>query len=196
MNIRKINFTRLFGSILVGGGAFVIISSFLPIVKNEIEYGFRQTISVSKKEIVPVDRDFGIVIPKINANSKIIKNIDPFNPLEYQLALTKGVAHAKGSFLPGDPGNIFLFSHSSSDFLNAQLYNSIFYLLIKLEKGDEIDIYYNQKKFSYQVTEKKIVSSKDTNYLKSDTKEESLTLMTCWPPGTSLKRLIIQASSN
>lgn len=193
MKFRSINLSNIIGSTLVVGGAFVIVSSLTPIIKNEIEYDIRKFSSAPQAEIVPVDRDFGIVIPKINANSKIIKNVDPFNSVEYQLALTKGVAQAKGSSLPGETGNIFLFSHSSSDILHAQLYNSIFYLLIKLEKEDMIEIYFNQLKYVFRVTEKKVVASNDLSELHAASKDETLTLMTCWPPGTSLKRLIIKA---
>lgn len=171
----------------------MIISIFFPIAKEEIDYQIRKSSNSSPAEIVPADKDFGIVIPKINANSKVIANVDPFNSLDYQMALSKGVAHAKGTVLPGNIGNMFIFSHSSADFLHAQIYNSIFYLLSKLDKDDVIKIYYQQKEFVYKVIDKRIVGSNEINYLKPNSTEETLTLMTCWPPGTSLKRLIVQA---
>jgi len=111
----------------------------------------------------------------------------------YQKALTKGVAHAKGTSLPGQGGNIFIFSHSSSDFLNARRYNSIFYLLSKLVLGDEVKIYFENTEYKYSVLSRKAVEPTDLSYLASRSDQEVLTLMTCWPPGTSQKRLIIQA---
>lgn len=148
---------------------------------------------VKNKIIKPIDEEFGIVIPKINANAKVIKDVSPFNSSEYQLALTKGVAHAKGSVYPGQFGNVFLFSHSSVNFYEAVRYNSVFYLLSKLEKGDDIYIFYKNNKIKYKVFDKKIVDSGDTFYLTNNLKKHTLTVMTCWPPGTTFKRLLVIA---
>lgn len=142
--------------------------------------------------IVPSSIYF-FVIPKINANSKVIKDVNPLNASEYQWALTKGVAHAKGSAYPGQFGNVFLFSHSSVNFYEAARYNSVFYLLSKLEKGDDVYIFYNKAKIKYSVTEKKIVDPKNISYLTNNSKKHTLTLMTCWPPGTTLNRLLVIA---
>lgn len=177
--------------------AFVIFGgTFIPIIRQEINFRTNKYDSPQEiKQITPVDTDFGIMIPRIRANAKVIKNVDPFISAEYQVALTRGVAHAKGSALPGQPGNIFIFSHSSVDFLNASKYNSIFYLLTKLEKDDSIKLFYEDKEYDYLVIEKTIVNADEIEYLTLEpTKEETLTLMTCWPAGTSLKRLIIQAT--
>lgn len=173
----------------------ILSGTFIPVLKQEIDYKLgKYSLNQDIKETKPIDTDFGILIPKIGANSRVIKNVDPFNSREYQMALTKGVAHAKGSSLPGQPGNIFLFSHSSTDFLNATRYNSIFYLLTKLEKDDSIKLYYDGKEYDYLVKVKKTVEPDAIQYLEGDSKDETLTLMTCWPPGTSIKRLIVVAS--
>jgi sortase A len=184
-----------FGVILILFALIVISGTFLPVLREEINYDLgRYGDANDTKDIKPIDTDFGILIPKIGANAHVIKNVDPFNSKEYQAALTRGVAHAKGTSLPGQPGNVFFFSHSSSDFLNASRYNSIFYLLTKLEMGDKIKIFYEGQEYTYQVTTKKIVNSDAISHLSSPEKGESLTLMTCWPPGTALKRLIVQAT--
>lgn len=184
----------LLGVGLILFGVFVLGVTFIPILHQEINYKFGKYSPVGEtKEVKPLDTDFGILIPKIGANASIVRNVDPFNSNEYQLALSRGVAHAKGTSLPGRPGNIFLFSHSSSDFLNATRYNSIFYLLSKLEKDDSINLFYDGKEYDYAVRSKQIVNANAINLLTDDSEAETLTLMTCWPPGTSIKRLIIQA---
>ncbi|OGD83331.1 hypothetical protein A2572_04670 [Candidatus Collierbacteria bacterium RIFOXYD1_FULL_40_9] len=187
------NLPIVFGSVLLATGLFVLITTYLPIFKNEVSYQVLHKKVKTDTTINPIDSDFGIVIPKIGANSKIIKNVDPFDSTVYQKALTKGVAHANTSKLPGEGKNIFLFSHSSTDFLTATRYNSIFYLLSKLEEGDEIKVFYKQKEYQYKVKDKKVVTPSQINFLKSDSNAETLTLMTCWPPGTDFKRLIVQA---
>lgn len=134
------------------------------------------------------------MIPTIRASARIVKDVDPYSSEVYQKALTQGVAHALGTGTPGGNRNIFLFSHSSVNFYEASRYNSVFYLLHRLEPGDPIEIYYRGEKYVYLVSDKKIVEAEAVSYLTNPLPSETLTLMTCWPPGTTLKRLVIQAS--
>lgn len=179
-----------FGLLLLAISILLFLLIFHPVITEEVKYNLRSKTDLDKA-IVPSDTDFGIVIPKIKANAAVIKNVDPYNANVYQRQLTKGVAHARGSALPGRAGNVFLFAHSSDNFYNANRYNSVFYLLNKLEKDDEIDLYFEKKKYQYRVSAKKIVAPTAIAYLKGSSFLNKLTLMTCWPPGTTLKRLII-----
>ena len=187
--------------ILISTGLILIITSvvlfiyiFAPIFQVELNYNLNKpnkTIS----QIIPTDKSFGIVIPKIGANAKIISQVDPYNSYIYQVALTKGVAQAKGSAFPNQTGNIFLFSHSSASLLDAKTYNSIFYLLSKLKKEDKIYIYYKNLRYEYKVNQIKIVDASDVSYLNAKSDKKTLTLMTCWPAGTNYKRLLVIADS-
>ncbi len=182
------------GLVLVAASLALLLATFWPVILEELGYGARQVLSQTPTEIVPVDAEFGIVIPKLGANAKVIANVDPFNSRTYQNALTRGVAHAKGTGVPGSAGNVFLFSHSSVNFYEATRYNSVFYLLTKLEAGDEIILYYKGEKYTYRVSSKRTVSATAVQYLKAMGGErETVTLMTCWPPGTTFKRLLVLA---
>ena len=183
---------KLVGFLFLFFAIVIVFKIYFPVAKAEIVYQVTKS-SPSKTEIKPVNTDFSIVIPKIKVNAKVVKNVDPFDSKIYQKALTQGVAHAKGSGLPGFPGNTFIFAHSATDWAEANQYNAVFYLTNKLDPGDEITIYYEGSKYQYTVTEKKIVSGTDINYLSTNLNTNQLTLMTCWPPGTTLKRLIIIA---
>lgn len=141
----------------------------------------------------PVDPNFSIVIPKIGANAKVIPNVDASNYDSYIDALTKGVAHADGTGFPGGRSNIYLFAHSTDSFWNVGRYNAVFYLLKELEPGDEIDVFYGRVRHKYKVVEKKIVSPSDVHYLTDKTLYEQLILQTCWPPGTTLDRMLVIA---
>lgn len=143
--------------------------------------------------ITPVSTDFGLVIEKINANAKIIPNVDPSNEKEYLDALSKGIAHAKGTHFPGEKGNIYLFSHSTDAPWNFVRYNAIFYLLNKLEIGDRVILFYKGRRYDYIVFDKTVVSPTETSYLTNHYDEEILTLQTCDPPGTTINRLIVRA---
>jgi len=200
---------KIVANILISLGLLILVLTFWQPVFQEIKYQVSQWQGVKYEvggkdakmqrfkdakmvEIVPVDTNFGIVIPKINANVKIFANIDPFNPQEFLPILKKGVAHAKGTGFPGEGKNIYLFAHSTDAFFNFDQYNAVFYLIGKLEKNDEIDIYNQGELYKYGVLEKMVVSPAAVEYLKPE-KEEILTLQTCYPPGTTLKRLIVRA---
>jgi len=144
--------------------------------------------------ILPADPNFSIVIPKIAANSRILANVNTAAYDEYIKALGEGVAHAQGTAFPGDGGHIYLFAHSTDNILNVGTYNAVFYLLYKLEKNDEILLFYQGKKFTYRVIGKRIVKPTEIHYLTRASAEEFLTLQTCWPPGTTLQRLLVFAS--
>lgn len=143
--------------------------------------------------LIPEDPNFSIVIPKIGANSKIQPNIDASDEKIYLDALNRGVAHTLGTAFPGEGGHIFLFAHSTDYFWNVGVYNAIFYLLYKLEKNDEVNIFYQGQRYVYKVIGQEIVDPSQVQYLTRKTNREFLTLQTCWPPGTTLKRLLIFA---
>lgn len=143
--------------------------------------------------IVPVSTDFGIVIEKINANAKVIADVNPADERSYSKALSLGVAHAQGTTYPGQKGNIYLFSHSVDAPWNIIRFNAIFYLLGKLEPGDRVILFYQGRRFDYQVFDKTIVKPEDTHFLTDSYQQSILTLQTCDPPGTLLNRLVVRA---
>src|SRR5262245_40055620 len=106
-------------------------------------------------KILPIISDKGtyITIPRIYAQSPIIENVDPWDQDAYDRALKKGVAQAKGTSLPGQNGTVYLFAHSSGNPLEENRFNTIFYRLGELVKGDKIEVLRNGKKFVYSVRE-------------------------------------------
>lgn len=155
---------------------------------------FGQLTGGNKVEMLtPVSAQFSIVIPKIGANAVVLPNVDAGKSEVYLEALKKGVAHALGTVFPGVPGNIYLFAHSTDSFWNVGRYNAVFYLLKELEYGDEIDVFYQGVRHIYRVVNKITVDPNQVHYITEPVPFEQLTLQTCWPPGTTLKRLLILA---
>lgn len=147
-----------------------------------------------KQIILPKNADFSVVIPKIGANSNIIENVDPSNEDEYLRALAQGVAHAKGTSFPGLGGTTYLFAHSADNFWNVGQYNAIFYLLNKLEAGDEINIYFQGTRYKYLVEKTEVVDPGQIEFITSERGQgEELILQTCYPPGTTWKRTLVFA---
>ena len=157
------------------------------------QLGFGSLAIGGSETIVPVDTNFGIVVEKINANARVIANVDPGNEREYIAVLSQGVAHAKGTVFPGQKGNIYLFSHSADAPWNIVRFNAIFYLLGKLDPGDRVILFYQGRRYDYIVFDKNVVGANDTDYLTRDYSESILTLQTCDPPGTLVNRMIVRA---
>ncbi len=156
---------------------------------------FGEILAGPKEQIlVPKDISFDILIPKIGANSKVFPNVDAGNENEFLPILMQGVAHAKGSVFPGMNGNVYLFAHSTDNWWNVGRYNAVFYLLKDLSKGDQVTVFFENKRYDYYVTDSLITDPTDVSFLtNSRGNEQQLVLQTCWPPGTSWKRLFIVA---
>lgn len=157
---------------------------------------FAQVLTGPKEQILhPVDTKFSIVIPKIGASAKVFPNIDPGNEKEFLPVLLKGVAHAKGTVFPGKLGNTYLFAHSTDNFWDVGRYNAVFYLLKDLSPGDDIVVFFENKRYNYVVKNTRIVNPNDVSFIVNAQKEdqEVLILQTCWPPGTAWQRLIVFA---
>lgn len=141
-----------------------------------------------------VNSYFSLVIPKLDAKENIIANVDAADEKSYIPALEEGIAHAAGTYFPGQGKRIYLFSHSTTNnAFNFARYNAVFYLLKNLEVGDEIVVFFADKKYVYKVTKKIVAAADDTSWLKETGTEEELVLQTCDPPGTTWKRLLVIA---
>lgn len=140
------------------------------------------------------DELFSVNIPKIKAKARVIPNVNAGNRGEYLEALKGGVAHMAGSSYPGRGETIYLFAHSTILGLGQVRQNAVFYFLGELEVGDLVQLVHNYRRYDYRVYGKGVVAATETDYLgyKSE-KGEVLILQTCWPIGTSWKRLLVFA---
>lgn len=145
------------------------------------------------KVLAPKDPNFSIIVEKIGADAPIIPNVDASNKDIYTAALRRGVAHALGTSFPGHPGITYLFAHSTDTIFNVPRYNAIFYLLGDMKPGDRVVVFFANKRYNYTVTETKITEPEDVSYLTMKTQDQILVLQTCYPPGTSWKRLLVIA---
>ena len=159
------------------------LSSF---VKSKQEFE-----AVDEFDANPVNKDFGIVIPKIQINVPVVKDVNGQDENEYMNKLLEGVAHYEGTAVPGIEGNVFIFGHSSSDYWKSSDYKETFRYLDELKEGDEISTYYEGEEYKYEVSENKVVGASEMSVLDSKGAEETLTLMTCWPVGTIENRRVL-----
>lgn len=149
-------------------------------------------------DIAPSDNR--IIIPDINQNVPIV-SVSSESLLkrdwkalerEMQTALQDGVVHYPGTSVPGQKGNIVVTGHSSYFPWDPGRFKDVFALLHSVKIKDQIVVYYNQKKYVYVVSNIRVVLPEDIEVLKQ-TPNDQLTLITCTPVGTNLKRLIVTA---
>jgi LPXTG-site transpeptidase (sortase) family protein len=108
--------------------------------------------------------------------------------------LKKWVVRYPGTARPGEVWNAFIFGHSSNYPWVASEYNDVFALIDTLITWDEIVVYYDQAKYTYRITDRATVEPGDTQALSArDPSKKELSIMTCWPVGTTLERYIIFA---
>ena len=210
---------RSIGNFLVLFALFGVGMTFGPAVYEEIKFRFHTAqgvhyvvatekqqqvytngqlgdilLNANEKILVAPDPVFSIIIPKIGAAAKIIPNVDSTNQREYITYLQQGVAHAKGSVFPGLIGTTYLFAHSTDNFWNVGRYNAVFYLLKDLAIHDDIYLFFQDHRYNYKVDRIEIIDPDEVSLLtQAQESGEQLVLQTCWPPGTTWKRLIVIA---
>ncbi|HUW21299.1 MAG TPA: sortase [Candidatus Bathyarchaeia archaeon] len=108
--------------------------------------------------------------------------------------LGKSMVHYPGTSLPGQRGSAVLFCHSVlPQFFNPKNYKTICSTLPALEIGDEIIVYFDGIEYHYQVFKMTEVQPTDISVLEQDMTGEYLSMITCVPPGTYLRRLVVKA---
>ncbi len=107
--------------------------------------------------------------------------------------LKKSLIQYPQTALPGQLGNTVVFGHSVlPQFFNPKSYLTIFSTLYRLKPGDEIFINYDSVKYKYVVEEMFEVQPTNLSVLEQRFDGRYMTVITCSPPGTYLRRLIVK----
>ncbi len=134
----------------------------------------------------PQITDYRISIPKLNIEGAWV-----------QIGgedLKKKLIHYPDTAMPGQMGNGVIFGHSVlPQFFNPKNYLTIFSTLHTLKSGDKIIIHYDGIKYEYLVEKMFEVQPSDVSVLEQRYDGRYFTLITCSPPGTYLRRLVVKA---
>ncbi|MDX1766002.1 MAG: sortase [Candidatus Saccharimonadales bacterium] len=182
--------------------AIIVAVLFLGVSYNEIAIAqIRQYISpgssvstpiiLDPSQDVKVGKESKIIIPKINVDVPVVYDVTSYDEAEIQAALERGVVHYGQTALPGEVGNNVIVGHSSNNFFNSGKYKFAFVLLDRLEEGDTFILHYRGTRYIYRVYNKEVIQPDDFSAIEP-TDQPTTTLITCTPPGTSWRRLIIQ----
>lgn len=129
---------------------------------------------------------YAISIPKLNIDNAIVSNVD--NDLASHLV------HFEGTALPPQKGNAVIFGHSTlPQLFNPKDYKTIFANAYKLTLNDKMTVTVSSVLYTYKIVSITVVDPSDTSIFYQDQDTSYLTLVTCTPPGTTWKRLIIKA---
>lgn len=104
-------------------------------------------------------------------------------------SLNKGVILYPGSAVPGQSGEVVLSGHSSIFPWVKTQYGQVFTLLDKLQPGDTVSLVYGHRQYDYMITGQEVLMPDQVKI--SDTDQPVLKMTTCWPIGTSAKRLVV-----
>lgn len=108
--------------------------------------------------------------------------------------LSKSLIHYGGTALPGEYGNTVIFGHSVLPiFYDPTNYTAIFSTISTLKNGAKIIVNYDGITYTYEVFDKEIIDPSDVSVLAQRYDDGYLYLITCHPPGTYLKRIVVRA---
>ncbi|MCL5010661.1 MAG: sortase [Patescibacteria group bacterium] len=144
------------------------------------------------KQNYQAGNDF-ISIPKIGARSPILITSQNSNSVFLNL-LKKGVLLYPLSVLPGKRGVTVILGHSAPPKWPGQV-DRIFNRLKDLEAGDSVLVHFNGKDYNYEVKRTYFVDrGGELSALTFD--KNVLLLVSCWPPGKNIKRIVVEAEIN
>lgn len=149
-------------------------------------------VIINPEESNNVSKEPRIIIPKINLDVPVVYDEPSYEEGKIQAALERGTVHYGNTPLPGEIGNSVILGHSSNNYFNSGEYKFAFVLLFRMEENDTFILNYEGTRYVYRVFSKRIVEPDDFSVIAPSNKP-IVTLITCTPPGTSWKRLIVQA---
>lgn len=139
--------------------------------------------------------DNRLFIPRIGKNVPLVTVPSHTNWKQLENTIQKGlrdgvVVHPV-SRAPGQKGNFFVTGHSSYYPWDPGRFKDVFALLHEVEEGDRVEVYWNGKKYIYEIQTKGIVPPTEVSVLNQPRDRSIITLMTCTPVGTNTNRLIL-----
>lgn len=142
---------------------------------------------VENQENEPKIDTYHLSIPKLKVeNAKVSTNT---------YDLSESLVQYYGEDAPPNDGTAVIYGHSSlPQLFNPKNYETIFATAHNLKLGDEMYTHVNGKTYKYKVFSIEITDPEDVNIFRQSYDNSYITLVTCTPPGTIWKRLVIRAS--
>lgn len=132
------------------------------------------------------EAEYRLTIPSLGIKEAIVKaNTDD---------LAKSLIQYQQTAFPGEAGAPVIFGHSTlPQFFNPENYLTIFSTLPTVKIGADIFVDYAGVKYTYRISNMYEVKPTEFWVLKQDYTKKIMKLITCVPPGTKLRRLVVEA---
>lgn len=125
-------------------------------------------------------------IPKLKIKNAIVSSAD--------MDLSKHLVQYPGTAMPPDKGSTVIFGHSTlPQLFNPTDYKTIFANAHTLKVGDAIHVNVSNTEYVYIISSVTVTTPEDTSVLAQEYDDSYLVIITCTPPGTIWKRLIVKA---
>lgn len=141
-----------------------------------------------------------VIVPKMDLDVPLVvtPNMDmsDFSKGNFDKELTEWIVKYPTTPAPGQDGNTLLFGHTSQEVWLNNPYGTVFSKLPDLQPGDEVKLVREWQLYKYRVIETVIKTPKQVNkeYMRyQDMEWDFLTLMGCYPLGTTYKRMMVMA---
>jgi len=142
----------------------------------------KKTATGNKTAVAPQPNH--VIIPSMLLNQPILEG-----PISQQYSiLDKGIWRWPAGSTPDQGGNTVLIGHRFT-YTNPR---GVFYFLNKVNVGDEIGLFWNNKEYLYKVASVTEVSATDTA-IENNTSDTRLTIFTCTPLWLPKNRLVVVA---
>ncbi|MDE2025998.1 MAG: sortase [Patescibacteria group bacterium] len=158
-------------------------SAFSGVDYNDAKNWFPTAEAEGHHSQVP---QYMITIPKLNITDAVVSTVDT--------DLAKHLVNFDGGCTPPDKGNCVIFGHSTLPQLyDPKNYKTIFANILNIKINDTIIVNVNHVIYTYKVFSISVIDPDDTSVLAQTFDDSYLTLITCTPPGTVWKRLVIRS---
>ncbi|MFO0704349.1 MAG: sortase [Candidatus Andersenbacteria bacterium] len=155
----------------------------------EIVNGYSPLRPANYAEWITARTTATISIPSIKVKAPVVWSK---NPDDIESDLDRGVIKYPGTANPGEGNNTVITGHSSFWSWKDAKYGTIFALIDQLKKGDKVFVAYTGTTYIYEVASTDIKDPYDLSHFAA-TEDDQLTLVTCYPPGSTAKRYYVLA---
>ncbi len=172
---KRLTIKKILADALIITGIAILIYLLLPYITLFIFSGRKAELNQKvQAENINEDR---IIIPSLVIDA-------PLREGTSEKVLSSNIGIFKEGKRPGQKGNTILEGHNITEFGFLIGKNNLFSLLDLIKKKQKVYLFYDGKKFTYQVKEKMRLNVTDPSLYKQE-KKEQLTLITCattWNP--------------
>ncbi len=168
------------------------------VASNQSSYNASQQAQGSNAISFNSGTDINMEIPgklEIPANNISVPLIWTKDVKDFDADLKKGVVHYPGTAMPGQLGTSYISGHSSGYLWDKSPYKQVFAILGQVKDGTSFSITVTKKdgklvKYHYVVSNRSEFAANDQAQF-INTAEPMVALSTCWPVGTTARRLVL-----